>query len=139
MTGDENAPSPAGKAATNLVKAFSAGAGASAGFLVGGPAGVLLGAFGAQAAVDSVSEVFAALSERRRLRAAVPLLYAADALELPLDEVRDRLTSDDHLRSLTTTAVAAAANTRLDEKLLALGQCLEVALQDDAAVDREWL
>lgn len=113
--------------------------GSSAGLLVAGPAGAMLGAAGVQAAVEATGLVFQSLSERRRQQTSVPLVVGAAVVGEPVDSFARRLAEDERLQPLVMLALTSAADTGLEPKLRALGAVLADAMQDQATLDLDWL
>lgn len=120
-----------------VVRALAAGSGATAGLLAAGPAGSAIGAAGAQLAVDAVSDLLSAVSARRLARAGVPLVLAAEELEMDVTDLTDHLAADPGYDQVTAICVTAASNTTLEAKLRALAKCLVNGIKDDARLDSE--
>lgn len=125
--------------AGRALSVVAAAVGSSAGLLVAGPGGAMLGAAGVQAAVEVTGMVFEQLSERRRQQTSVPLVVGAAVANESLECFAERLADDLRLHPLLVLALTSAADTGLEPKLRALGAVLADAMQDEAKLDLDWL
>lgn len=119
------------------LKVLIATLGGGLGFMVGGP----VGAAAVAGATESAGVALDVLAHRMRQRSAS---NAARAIDVALDascmseaQLIDALTRDPSTCLLATTALNAAADTALQEKIRLMGHVLANAATDVAVVDEE--
>jgi hypothetical protein len=133
------APTPGpddGETLQQVVKVLIAALGGGLGFMVGGP----VGAAAVAGATESAGVVLDVLAHRMRQRSTSNAGRAIDvaihASCLSAAQLIDALTRDPSTCLLATTALSAAADTALQEKIRLMGHVLANAATDVAVVER---
>lgn len=122
-----------------VLKMLVAALGGAAGYVVGGP----FGAAAIAGATEGAGVALDAMGDRFRRRAVFgaghAVRTAADKSGLSYAELTAALTRDPETALLAATALNAAAETAMREKVLLMGRVLANAATDTAVVDDEFL
>lgn len=123
-----------GQAAAAGVDATSALVAAGVGMAVGGPVGALAGAAIAPAVKLGLEAAWDYMQNRQSVRVGQVIAIAADAAGISAAQLRDRLQSKPELEELFMRTIRAAANSAVEDEIVALAKALVVgATSDDPA------